>query len=120
MSKRDEQLIKSKMDASCLFVYGTLRRGSKIKIARLLHANSEFIGPGRMQGRLARSHPHRGVVRSDKPDDWISGEVFKLNDPSMLLPILDEYEDSEYQRTSVPVQLDSGKRLRAWMYLLKS
>lgn len=108
------------MRPAALFVYGTLRRGSKIKIARLLHANSEFLGPGRMQGRLARSQPHRGVVRSDKPGDWISGEVFQLNDPSKLLPILDEYEGSEYKRTSVPVQLDSGKRLRAWMYLLKS
>jgi gamma-glutamylcyclotransferase (GGCT)/AIG2-like uncharacterized protein YtfP len=103
-----------------LFVYGTLRQRSKIKIARLFHANAEFLGTGRMQGRLARSHPHRGVVRSDQPHEWISGEVFQLNDPSKLLPILDEYEGSSYKRTSVPVLLDSGKRLRAWMYLLKS
>ena len=102
-----------------LFVYGTLRRDSKTKMARLLHANSEFLGPGRMQGRLTRSHPHRGVVPSDKPGEWISGEVFQLSDASKLLPILDEYEGSEYKRTSVPVVLDSGKRLRAWMYLLK-
>jgi gamma-glutamylcyclotransferase (GGCT)/AIG2-like uncharacterized protein YtfP len=102
-----------------LFVYGTLRRGSKIKIARLFHANSEFLGTGRMQGRLTRSHPHRGVVQSDKPDEWISGEVFQLHDPATLLPILDEYEGPDYKRTSVPVEFDSGKRLRAWMYLLK-
>jgi gamma-glutamylcyclotransferase (GGCT)/AIG2-like uncharacterized protein YtfP len=103
----------------CLFVYGTLRRGSKIKIARLLHANAEFLGQARMQGRLTRSYPHRGVVRSDDPGEWIAGEVFQLNDPSKLLPILDEYEGSEYKRTSVPVELDSGKRIQAWMYLLK-
>ena len=103
-----------------LFVYGTLRRGSKIKIARLFHANSEFLGTGRMQGRLTRSHPHRGVVQSYKPGEWIQGEVFRVNDPSKLWPILDEYEGPEYKRTSVPIQLDSGKRLRAWMYLLKS
>jgi hypothetical protein len=66
-----------------------------------------------------RSHPHRGVVQSDKPKEWISGEVFQLNDPSTLLPILDEYEGPEYKRTSILVQLDSGRRLRAWMYLLK-
>jgi gamma-glutamylcyclotransferase (GGCT)/AIG2-like uncharacterized protein YtfP len=105
---------------AALFVYGTLRRGSKIKIARLFHAKSEFLGTGRMQGRLTRSHPHRGVVQSNQPDDWISGEVFQLNDPAKLLPILDEYEGQEYKRTSVPVELDSGKRMRAWMYLLKS
>ena len=103
-----------------LFVYGTLRRGSKIKIARLFHANAEFLGTGRMQGRLGRSYPHRGVVRSDKRDEWILGEVFELNDPGHLLPILDEYEGSEYKRSTVPVVLDSGKRIRAWMYLLKS
>jgi gamma-glutamylcyclotransferase (GGCT)/AIG2-like uncharacterized protein YtfP len=72
-----------------------------------------------MQGRLARSHPHRGIVLSDKPSDRLSGEVFRLNDPEKLLPILDEYEGPEYKRTSVSVELDSGKRLRAWMYLLK-
>ena len=104
---------------SYLFVYGTLRRGSKIKIARLLHSNARFLGPARMRGRLVRSHPHRAVVRSNKPGEWISGEVFELNDPSRLLPALDQYEGSEYKRTSVPVQLDSGTRLRAWMYLLE-
>jgi gamma-glutamylcyclotransferase (GGCT)/AIG2-like uncharacterized protein YtfP len=107
------------MAPEALFVYGTLRRGSRIKIARLFHTNSEFLGPARMQGRLERSHPHRGIVRSNKPGEWITGEVFQLNDPSKLLPILDEYEGSDYERTSVPVQLESGRRLRAWMYLLK-
>ena len=105
---------------AALFVYGTLRRGSKIKIARLFHANSKFLGTGRMQGRLTRSHPHRGVVRSKKPDEWIVGEIFQLKDPAELLPILDEYEGPEYKRTRVPVQLDSGNRIRAWMYLLKT
>ena len=108
------------MPSTRLFVYGTLRRRSKIKTARLFHANSEFVGTGRMQGRLTRSHPHRGVVQSNKPGDWIFGEVFQLDDPSKLLPILDEYEGPNYKRTSVSVQLDSGKRMRAWMYLLKS
>ena len=104
---------------SNLFVYGTLRRGSKIKIARLLHANSEFLGPARMQGRLARSHPHRGVVPSNRPGDWLDGEVFRLTDPGKLFPILDEYEGSEYQRTPVTVQLGSGERLASWVYLFR-
>jgi gamma-glutamylcyclotransferase (GGCT)/AIG2-like uncharacterized protein YtfP len=108
------------MRLAALFVYGTLRRASKIEIARLFRANAKFVGTGRMPGRLTRSQPHRGVVRSNHPDDWILGEVFELNDPDQLLPILDDYEGSEYKRTSVPVVLDSGKRLRAWMYLLKS
>jgi hypothetical protein len=72
-----------------------------------------------MQGRLLRSRPHRGVVRSVKPGEWIAGEGFQLNDPGKLLPILDEYEGSDYERTSVLVELDSGRRFRAWMYLLK-
>ena len=119
-SCRMRSLSKDRLNRpAALFVYGTLRRHSRITIARLLHANSEFLGPARMQGRLTRSHPHRGVVRSNQPDEWISGEVFQLNDPSKLLPVLDEYEGGEYQRTSVPVLLDSGRRLRAWMYLLK-
>jgi gamma-glutamylcyclotransferase (GGCT)/AIG2-like uncharacterized protein YtfP len=108
------------MPTAALFVYGTLRRGSKIEMARLLHANSEFLGPARMQGRLARSHPHRGVVRSKKAGEWISGEVFQLQDADKLLPLLDEYEGSEYERILVPLQLDSGRRLKGWIYLLRS
>lgn len=104
----------------CLFVYGTLRRASRIKIARLFHANSEFLGTARMQGRLVRSHPHRGIVRSSRPGEWICGEVFRMKDPAKLLPTLDEYEGPDYKRTAVPVELDSGQRLRAWMYLLKA
>ncbi len=73
-----------------------------------------------MQGQLTRSHPHRGIVRSSRPGEWISGEVFRMNDPAGLLPLLDEYEGPDYKRAAVPVELDSGQRLRAWMYLLKA
>lgn len=107
------------MGPAALFVYGTLRRSSKIEMARLFHANSEFLGTGRMQGRLKQSHPHRGVVRSNKPGEWIAGEVFRLKDPAKLLPILDEYEGADYKRTSVRVEIDSGKQMRAWMYLVR-
>jgi gamma-glutamylcyclotransferase (GGCT)/AIG2-like uncharacterized protein YtfP len=73
-----------------------------------------------MQGRLARSHPHRGIAQSKKPGEWICGEVFCLNDPGELLPILDEYEGPEYKRTAVTIQLDSGKRMRSWVYLYRN
>lgn len=107
------------MPSSTLFVYGTLRRRSKIQIARFFHANSVFLGAARMQGRLARSHPHRGVIPSKNPSHWIAGELFRLNEPAKLWPILDDYEGPQYKRALVAVQLDSGKKLRAWMYLLK-
>jgi gamma-glutamylcyclotransferase (GGCT)/AIG2-like uncharacterized protein YtfP len=102
-----------------LFVYGTLRRRGRNKYARLLHANSEFLGEATLQARLGRTRPHRGAVLSKNANDSLLGEVFRLNDARRLFPILDEYEGPDYKRTLVPVHLEDGKRIRAWIYLYR-
>ena len=104
------------MERGNLFVYGTLRRGSKNKYARLLHAHARFLGDARMRGRLYQLDHYSGAVLSDQPDDWVDGEVFQLEEPS-ILATLDEYEGAEFERAIIQVHLDSGEELEAWVYL---
>ncbi len=107
------------MSSSNLFVYGTLRRGSDNEFSRLLSDNAEFLGPARMQGKLFQIGEHTGAVRSAESGDTVRGEIFRLADPSGMLSTLDEYEGSEFERALMPVDLDSGEQVEAWVYLYK-
>ena len=100
-----------------LFVYGTLRRGSPNKFAKLLEANSRFLGNARMPGQLRQFSNYPGVVLSDQPGEFVEGELFELQDPSILV-VLDEYEGSEFQRVLATVSLDDGQELETWVYTL--
>ena len=53
---------------------------------------------------------------SDEPDEWISGELFELEDCAILAK-LDSYEGSEYERKAVNVMLDDGREVETWVYL---
>jgi gamma-glutamylcyclotransferase (GGCT)/AIG2-like uncharacterized protein YtfP len=99
-----------------VFVYGTLRRGSRNKFARLLHAHARFLDNARMPGRLYQPSHYPGAVLPDQPDDWVRGEVFQLDNPG-ILPALDEYEGPEFERTKVTVHLDTGEQIKPWVYL---
>jgi gamma-glutamylcyclotransferase (GGCT)/AIG2-like uncharacterized protein YtfP len=45
---------------------------------------------------------------------WVKGELYEL--PSGVLDALDEYEGSEYRRVDAAVVLESGRRVRGWVY----
>src|SRR5262249_22639893 len=100
-----------------LFVYGTLRRRANNKHSRLLSANARFLGNARMPGRLCRMGKYAAAVPSDKPGEWVQGEVFHLAEPSRILRVLDEYEGPEWKRSITRVRLDRGRWLEAWVYV---
>jgi len=100
-----------------LFVYGTLRRGNKNSYAELLSANSEFIAEARLAARVYELGPYRGAVLSHDPGAWISGEVFQLHETDSLFQTLDEYEGADYCRVKAEVELASGGRVYAWVYV---
>ncbi|HLK19949.1 MAG TPA: gamma-glutamylcyclotransferase family protein [Bryobacteraceae bacterium] len=102
----------------CLFVYGTLRRGFENQYARLLHANALFLGAAKMQGRLLQFGEYTGAVISDRPDDWIAGELFELIDPK-ILDSLDAYEGLDYERVLATASLEDGAERDTWVYLLR-
>ena len=107
------------MQASCLFVYGTLRRGSQNKFARLLHSQAQFVGNGRVPGRLYRLAAYPGALSSNTEGEWIRGEVYAMEDPRWILPALDDYEGPKFERVKLEAELDSGVRVSAWVYLYR-
>jgi gamma-glutamylcyclotransferase (GGCT)/AIG2-like uncharacterized protein YtfP len=105
------------MEPSYLFVYGTLRRGSKNKFARMLHSQAEFAGNARMPGRLYKLASYPGAVSSHTDGEWVRGEVYSMPDSRWILSALDNYEGPDFERVKLGVQLDSGERVQAWVYL---
>ena len=101
-----------------LFVYGTLRRGSDIRFARLLHQHARCLGSARMQGRLFNLGRYPGATPSDGPNDWVRGELFRLDQPAKLLAALDAYEGPQFGRAPQRVYCSSGMTL-AWVYLFR-
>nr|MDQ2898790.1 gamma-glutamylcyclotransferase [Acidobacteriota bacterium] len=66
-----------------------------------------------------------GLVLSDNPEDWVRGDVYRLDAPNAIYAKLDEYEGCgpkdplphEFRRTVVPVLLDSGDSITASVYI---
>ena len=100
-----------------LFVYGTLRRAARTKWSRELEAASDFVSNGRTQGLLIQLHGYRGMTPSDDPNAWVDGELHRLHDPAAMLPMLDAYEGSEFERRVVAVTLDDGTPIDSWAYI---
>lgn len=91
------------MPGDHLFVYGTLRRGSNNKFARLLAEKAQFVGTARVPGRLYDFGRYPGAKRAEDPGESIVGEIFRLDDPGAILPALDEYEGPEFERALVSI-----------------
>ena len=110
---------------SNLFVYGTLRRGFPNQFARLLAEQETWLGRARMPGRLYRFDRYPGMTLSSAPEEWVTGEVFCLQDPARTLTILDDYEQCgpnnplphEYLRVTATAWLETGPKVSAWVYL---
>jgi gamma-glutamylcyclotransferase (GGCT)/AIG2-like uncharacterized protein YtfP len=108
-----------------LFVYGTLRSGSKNRHSRELAQEAEPLGPARMRGRLYRVASYPGMILSDETDEWVVGEVFELRDPETILPVLDRYEGCgecdtppfEFERATSKAVLDNGRWVTCWVYV---
>jgi len=107
-----------------LFVYGTLRSGGSHEMARLLRANSVYIGSAELpQSHLVNVGRYPGAVRAAGEKSTVKGDLFQLTDPDVLRR-LDRYEDcdlrapkaSEFYRRQRLVRLRNGRRTRAWVY----
>lgn len=111
--------------SSFLFVYGTLRKNAGTRMSQILARYSEYVGEATMQGVLYEIEDYPGVVESTKPEDIVCGELHKIVDDNVLLPLLDDYEacseqflqPHEYVRKILPVTLTSGDRVMTWVYV---
>ncbi|MCW8890887.1 MAG: gamma-glutamylcyclotransferase [Sedimenticola sp.] len=107
-----------------LFVYGSLLKGVDHPYHRHLARYCEYLGPGRLQGRLFEVNGYPGAITSDQTDEWVTGELYGIQESTPLFLILDEYEGCsdddplphEYQRVLQPILLEDGSQLTAWTY----
>ena len=110
-----------------LFVYGTLRNSANTEWSQFLSRSSSIVGSGRTRGLLFQLEGYPGMVVNTHDDGWVSGEVFQLNEPSTVLPILDSYEGCgasdtpphEFERQVVDVVLDGDQTIRAYAYVYR-
>lgn len=93
-----------------LFAYGTLRLSNRVDIAQQLAQKSQLVGLGYVKGvALYDIKGFPALVKTDRPEDIVVGDVFLLEDSS-LIQELDEYEGIgvgeppyDYERRSVDV-----------------
>jgi gamma-glutamylcyclotransferase (GGCT)/AIG2-like uncharacterized protein YtfP len=88
-----------------LFVYGTLRKGFQNSMHQPLVRNAVFAGKAE--------------------SDRVHGDVFLLQEPGTVFQYLDAYEEctsadpepTEFKREELDVRYQSGKMVKAWIYL---
>lgn len=113
-----------------LFVYGTLRQRAQRRVAgnryyRLLQQSASLVGQGRLQAKLYLVDYYPGVVASVDPAWQVTGEVYQLHQPELVLAELDQYEEcgpgfaapTEYLRLKRQIILASGETVSAWVYI---
>ena len=107
-----------------MFVYGTLRKDTRGQVPSPLCKGWIFVGYGTVGARLYDFGAYPGAVPSDAPDERVTGELYRLPVPETMLPPIDRYEGCskddewphEFERELVPVQMDDGSVVDAWIY----
>ncbi|WP_336968982.1 gamma-glutamylcyclotransferase family protein [Sphingobium aromaticiconvertens] len=104
-----------------LFVYGTLRVGFDGPMARWLRGVAQAVGQGHLTGCLYCVDDYPAFVPGEA--GCVTGDLFALRDPAMVLAKLDDYEQCsewpqphEYRRERVMVMTSDGP-FKAWAYI---
>jgi pyruvate carboxylase len=100
-----------------LFVYGTLRKQMSHPLSHLLVRDARFLGLGIFQGILYDLGRYPGALPSKDKTHFITGEIYRLNNPDRVLRLLDEYEGPKFKRTEVEVFLAPHQAISCWIYL---
>jgi gamma-glutamylcyclotransferase (GGCT)/AIG2-like uncharacterized protein YtfP len=111
-----------------LFIYGTLRGDLKHDLADVLAQDASFLGEGTVRGRLFSLGSYPGMVPSERDSDVIRGELYEVPAEKWqkVVELLDAYEGCgpddlephEYRRQLVEATTSSGRKVRAWAYIL--
>ena len=114
------------MPVRILFVYGTLRLGSRHPMAHRLRAGGKLLGRGRTSGVLYDLGVYPGATFGTGERGHVVGEVYAVRHGSRLVAELDYYEgapqDGEgemYGLVEVKVELETGGARAALSYALK-
>lgn len=100
----------------CLFVYGTLKRGSANPWARRLWSRAVFLGAATVPGRLYDLGAFPALVETSDDGSTVHGELAQLA-TARLLEELDDYEGAQYERVLKRARLADGTEREAWVYV---
>ncbi|HSI53896.1 MAG TPA: gamma-glutamylcyclotransferase family protein [Ramlibacter sp.] len=101
-----------------VFVYGTLRRGGRNDINRLVPAPT-YVGMGEVKGRLYHIDWYPGLTLGGDQAVTVVGEVYRIE--PQLEGVLDEIEEivpgesSEYFKRELAIEVE-GRPLRCLVY----
>jgi gamma-glutamylcyclotransferase (GGCT)/AIG2-like uncharacterized protein YtfP len=112
---------------SYLFVYGTLLKAIQHPLHQELIAKTQYVGRASFQGKLyalANKH-YPAAILSSESNARVFGELYLVHCVDELFALLDDYEEcsaafpapTEYIRQQVPVVLNDGQVLMAWVYI---
>ncbi len=112
------------MNSGLLFVYGSLRRGSRVPARRVLDRHGPWLGMATAAGTLYAVADYPGLVPRLRGRGRVVGELYRVRAPRRVWPVLDAWEGCrstdppprEYRRRLVRVRR-GGRDLRAWAYL---
>ena len=106
------------MDGGLLFVYGSLRRGFRAQ-GLMRRAGGRYLGKAKVRGRLFNLGEFLGAVKAPFSSARVLGELYYLPSAAQALRSLDRYEGIGFRREVTEVELQSGRRVPAWIYWLK-
>lgn len=113
------------MDVLCLylFVYGTLLDADN-EFAIFLRKHCRFVKKGKFKGRLYDIGEYPGAIADTQTDDYIHGSIYLLDNASMVLEKLDDYEgfgpDQEQPNLFIRklMEIETNTRsIDCWVYL---
>ena len=112
----------------CLFVYGTLRRGARHAMSQYLYSHATYLGNGSILAEMYDFGSYPGAFADEQSESRILGDVCSIHSGlgDGVLEQLDDYEGCGeadppphlYRRRKVTVEMDNGKSISAWAYLL--
>lgn len=96
------------------------------EITQVLRRKSEFIGEGWISGKLYDLGSYPGLVFDPEGGQSVRGEVYRMYQPELLLPVLDYYEmidpkqaeTNEYKRTLLPISI-ADQTKDCWTYIFQ-
>ena len=97
-----------------VFVYGSLRKGFWNYESYL--KNSKFIGKGRTKEKYAMYADIIPYVVENEKISHIVGEVYEVDEETLKRIDCLEGHPDYYRRKKVPIILDSGEEVEAWIY----
>ncbi|WP_347987251.1 gamma-glutamylcyclotransferase family protein [Methylomonas sp. AM2-LC] len=109
-----------------LFVYGTLQKNRQGETHPLLKGQAKFLYQASVPGLLYEvDHYPAAISNPTHNKNLIHGELYRLYQPELVLPQLDEFEECtnqfpqpwEYQRSQILITTSAKLAIWAWVYL---